>query len=174
MLNTEDAVSQVIGVMLLLAIVIVLAALVGSFAGGAVDTKENAPSADLAVYTAGSGDDFCLVFEHRGGDQLKIADLRINTWVHMPDGSMRQASHEGKNVTGLFGTDSATDQFGNVTWRAGTSADTGNLTGTAAFLGLDPSELSECLKNSTVVEVAVYHLPSGALLHKSSVLLKER
>jgi len=164
-LDTEQAVSPVIGVMLLLAIVIVLAALVGAFAGGAVDAKEKAPSADIAVYVAGSGEDFCLVFEHRGGDQIETADLRINTWVHLPDGGMKAASHEGSEVEEFFGVQA---------WRAGTAADTGDLAGTAAFLGLDEAALSACIEESDAVEVAVYHLPSGALLHKSSILLKER
>jgi len=56
--KTDSAVSPVIGVMLLLAIVIIIAALVASFAGGAADTKEKAPSVDPAVYTAGSGQNF--------------------------------------------------------------------------------------------------------------------
>jgi len=164
-LDAERAVSPVVGVMLLLAIVIVLAALVGAFAGGAVDTKEKAPSADLAVYAAGSGNDFCLVFEHRGGDQIETADLRINTWVHLPDGGMKAASHEGSEVEEIFGVQA---------WRAGTAADTGGLAGTAAFLGLDEAALSTCIEESDAVEVAIYHLPGGAILYKSSFLLKER
>lgn len=157
----ETAVSPVIGVMLLLAIVIVLAALVASFAGGAVGAKERAPSVDLAVYAAGNGDDFCLVFEHRGGEQLAVRDLKVTTWVH---GSRCSASHEGKDLEELLGAD---------TLRAGDSLDTGGLKATDAFLDLE-GKVSDRIKESAVVEVTVYHLPSGALLHKSSILLKER
>lgn len=164
-IKTESAVSPVIGVMLLLAIVVIIAALVASFAGGAADAKEKAPSVDLAVYTAGSGKGFTLVFEHRGGDQVRIGDLRVNTWVHLPDGDLRPASHEGDELRALFDLD---------IWRAGAGMNTGGLDGTARFLGVEKEELSEYVEQSATVEVAVYHLPSGALLHKSSLLLKER
>lgn len=157
----ETAVSPVIGVMLLLAIVIILAAFVASFASGAVDAKEKAPSVDLAVYTAGSGDDFCLVFEHRGGDPVRVEDLKVTTWVH---GSQYSASHDGEELETLLGSD---------VLKAGGSLDTGGLETTDIFLELD-GELSDRIKESPAVEVAVYHLPSGALLHKSSLLLKER
>ena len=163
--KTDSAVSPVIGVMLLLAIVIIIAALVASFAGGAADTKEKAPSVDPAVYTAGSGQNFTLVFEHRGGDQVRIEDLRVNTWVHLPDGDLRPASHEGGELEDLFGLG---------TWRAGVGMNTGGLGETAKFLGVEMEELSGYVERSATVEVAVYHLPSGALLHKSSLLLKER
>jgi len=165
MVDREAAVTPVVGVILLLAIVIILAALVASFAGGAADMKDTPPSTDLAVYSAGSGKNFKLVFEHRGGDQVRLRDLRINTWVHLPDGGLCAASHEREELEGLFGTD---------IWRAGTGSNTGDLEDTAGFLDLEEEKLKECIGRSAVVEVAIYHLPSGALLHKSSVLLKER
>jgi flagellin-like protein len=164
-MKTETAVTPVIGVILLLAIVIILAALVASFAGGAADVKERAPSVDIAVYTAGSGDNFTLVFEHRGGDPVRTRDLRVNTWVHLPDGELRVASHDQEELEGLFGTD---------VWRAGTGLNTGGLEGTAGFLDLPEDKLERCIERSAVVEVAIYYLPSGALLHKSSILLKGR
>jgi FlaG/FlaF family flagellin (archaellin) len=92
----DCAVSAVIGVMLLLTIVIIMGALVAAFAGGMVDRNEKAPSVDLAIYTANHGEDHCIVFEHRGGDQIRIRDLRVNTLVNDPDGDMIEASHEGE------------------------------------------------------------------------------
>ncbi|WOX54908.1 MULTISPECIES: type IV pilin N-terminal domain-containing protein [unclassified Methanoculleus] len=175
MVDREAAVSSVIGVVLLLAIVVILAALVASFAGGAADTKDPPPSVDLAVYSAGSGDDFTLVFEHRGGDQVRLRDLRVNTWVHLEDGELRAASYDLREelekekplkfIENLGGTD---------VWRTGNGSSTGNQEETAGFLDLPEDELEECIGRSAVVEVAVYHLPSGVLLHKSSILLKER
>lgn len=172
--KAESAVSPVVGVMLLLVIVIILAALVAAFAGGAVDGKEHVPSVDLAVYTAGKGDgDFRLIFEHRGGDPLGVGSLKVNTWVHLPGGDLCPASHGGRELEGLFGT--ADYEAGETTiWKAGEIRNTTNLTTTAGFLNLDKKELSDNITQSTVVDVAIYHLPSGALLHKSSLSLKER
>ena len=170
MVDREAAVSPVIGVILLLAIVIILAALVASFAGGAADVKGPSPSVDLAVYSAGSGEKFTLVFEHRGGDQVRFRDLRINTWIHLDGGDLHPASHEQEELEKLFDPERET----NGLWRAGTSLNTGNREKTAGFLKLDKKDLEECIGRSAVVEVAIYHLPSGVLLHKSSILLKDR
>ena len=178
MIGREAGVSPVIGVILLLAIVVILAALVASFAGGAADIKDPPPSVDLAVYSAGSGNDFTLVFEHRGGDQVLLRDLRINTWVHLPDGDQRPASYDLREELAkeepLKFIKNFDDSDVPGVWRAGIGSNTGNLEDTAGFLNLDKKELEDCIKRSAVVEVAIYHLPSGALLYKSSVLLKER
>lgn len=165
MVGREAGVSPVVGVMLLLVIVIILVALVAAFAGGAVNVKERAPSVDLAVYTAGKGGDFRLIFEHRGGDSLRVDDLKVNTWLHLPGGDQKPASHAGKD---LFGVEV------DKVWRAGEIGNTTNLAATAGFLGIGVNELSDNITRSAVVDVAIYHLPSGAPLHKSSFLLKER
>lgn len=185
--KTESAVSPVVGVMLLLVIVVILAALVAAFAGGAVETKEKAPSVDLAVYTAGSvvDEDFRLIFEHRGGDLLRVESLKVNTWVHLPGGDLCPASHGGDGLRILFNeTAPGLETYDPVIWRAGEAGNTGNwevagkpgattLAATADFLGIG-EDLSDYISQSVTVDVAVYHLPSGALLHKSSFLLKER
>lgn len=160
----DCAVSAVIGVMLLLTIVIIMGTLVAAFAGGMVDRKETVPSVDLAVYTANRGDDHCIVFEHRGGDQIRTRDIRVNTWVHHPDGEMIAASHEGEHL--FPGTDLL---------RSGDSVNTGDKANTAGFLNLnDINDLTYCTSYSSVVDVMIYHLPSGGLIHKSSFVLRER
>jgi len=180
MVDREAGVSPVIGVILLLAIVIILAALVASFAGGAADVKDPPPTVDLVVYSAGSrsNDDFTLVFEHRGGDQVLLRDLRVNTWVHLPGGDQCSASYDLRDELvkekPLKFIKNFDDSDMPGVWRAGVGSSTGGLEDTAGFLNLAKVELKECIGRSAVVEVAIYHLPSGALLHKSSILLKER
>ena len=181
--KTESGVSPVVGVMLLLVIVVILAALVAAFAGGAVETKTVTPSVDLAVYTAGSvkGEDFRLIFEHRGGDVIQIEDIKVNTWVHLPEGDLCPASHRGYELRPLFNeTDPDPETYDPpVIWRAGGVGNTKNLTVTADFLMLEEAvemkteKLSQYINQSVTVDVAIYHLPSGAPLHKSSLLLKE-
>lgn len=177
MVGREAGVSPVVGVMLLLVIVIILVALVAAFAGGAVNVKERAPSVDLAVYTAGKGENFSLIFEHRGGDSLRVDDLKVNTWLHLPGGDQKPASHAGKELEDLFGAEvwraGGIGSTGNWTV-AGNSAKTTNRAATAGFLVIKENELSDNITRSAVVDVAIYHLPSGAPLHKSSFLLKER
>ena len=63
----EDAVSPVIGVILMVAITVILAAVMGAFVFG-MDTPTVAPMASLQI-TEATGDTFKL--EHNGGDELQ-------------------------------------------------------------------------------------------------------
>ena len=47
MMATDSGVSPVIGVLLMLTLTLIIAAIVNSFAGGLMDTKEKLPSATL-------------------------------------------------------------------------------------------------------------------------------
>ena len=61
----DDAVSPVIGVMIMLTVTIVLAAVLMAFSGGLADTNLAAPSADLSAEFAGSGSDISLFLHFR-------------------------------------------------------------------------------------------------------------
>ena len=89
----EAAVSPVVGVMLMLVMTIILAAVVSAFAGGLSSDQSKAPQATLGVtsavkyiqdsvktnyepdggYTADNG----LLFEHKGGDSFALNDIEI-------------------------------------------------------------------------------------------------
>jgi FlaG/FlaF family flagellin (archaellin) len=185
-MTNESAVSPVVGTMILLTVVIILAAVVSAFAGGIAGETKAAPSAEIAVYPAGSGGDFTLVFEHRGGDAVQTGDVKINTWVRLPDGGMRAAVHSALSNTSSYGGtrlpcvwgidgngDPCVEGFGTAVWRPGTVAVTGNFPATAEFLGLDETELRTCVRKEAVLEVELLHLPSGTVMQKSRMLLKE-
>ena len=69
----EDAVSPVIGVMLMLVVTIVIAAVVAAFAGGLATETESAPVAvlDVDVYKDK------IVIRHLSGDNLQMSDTSI-------------------------------------------------------------------------------------------------
>lgn len=77
----EDAVSPVIGVMLMLVVTIIVAALVTAFSSGLVDTESTAPIAYIDVeILSNQGDNhdqYVLNIKHMGGDVLDTADLKI-------------------------------------------------------------------------------------------------
>ena len=77
----EDAVSPVIGVMLMLVVTIIVAALITAFSSGLVDTESTAPVSYLDVeILANQGDthnQYVLNIKHMGGDVLDTADLKI-------------------------------------------------------------------------------------------------
>ncbi len=92
-LKKEDAVSPVVGVMLMLVVTIIIAAVVSGFAGGLAGGTKAAPSASIAVkiYSLenyggmppwGNGY-YCpgMVIEHLSGDVLPTKDLQIVTYI---------------------------------------------------------------------------------------------
>ncbi len=91
----NSAVSPVVGVMLMLVVTIIIAAVVSGFAGGLASDQSRAPQATLICspviesiqdedetnwasdYPSGFEADNGLLFEHKGGDAFSLADIDI-------------------------------------------------------------------------------------------------
>ena len=72
--KNESAVSPVIGVMLMLIVTIIIAAMVTAFAGGVIDTGGKSSSVLITgTYSQDSG----LVVTHAGGDSIDTSNVRI-------------------------------------------------------------------------------------------------
>ena len=71
--NDKRAVSPVIGVILMVAITVILAAVIGAFVFGISPTGEKAPSVQLRP-TVDSAD---LVLKHIGGDPIDLGDCIV-------------------------------------------------------------------------------------------------
>ncbi|MDO9324435.1 MAG: type IV pilin [Methanoregula sp.] len=70
--NTENAVSPVVGVMLMLVVVIIIAAIVSAFAGGAVSGVKKVPQATITgKFSISDG----LQIIHSGGDGLATTEI---------------------------------------------------------------------------------------------------
>ena len=79
-MTTDSGVSPVIGVLLMLTLTLIIAAIVNSYAGGIVDTKEKPPSATLQASLHQSHLDpgkAALLITHVSGDPLPVSDLSI-------------------------------------------------------------------------------------------------
>jgi len=92
---TSDAVSPVVGVMLMLVVTIIIAAVVSAFAGGLGGSQEKTPQATLEAnvmiqgiedtdtetwgpnYPAGFTAKNGIEFEHKGGDAFSLKDINI-------------------------------------------------------------------------------------------------
>ncbi len=71
---TERAVSPVVGVMLMLVVTIIIAAIVTAFAGGITQTGDKTPQATLTgQFSQSSG----LEMVHSGGDTLTTTNLQV-------------------------------------------------------------------------------------------------
>jgi len=72
--DAESAVSPVVGVMLMLVVTIIIAAVVSTFAGGMASSQNMAPQVAItAEYSQADG----MKIYHSGGDTLTIGDFKI-------------------------------------------------------------------------------------------------
>lgn len=75
MFEEDRGVSPVIGVILMVAITVILAAVIGTFVLGLGDSLEQAPQAQL---DADSNNNDSINISHSGGDALAVDDIEIN------------------------------------------------------------------------------------------------
>jgi archaeal type IV pilus assembly protein PilA len=110
----DAAVSPVVGVMLMLAVTIMIAAIVSATAGSFSNTEKKAPSAilDVSIYAAKAynGDNFyapTMTIRHVSGNVLQTKDLQIVTYYTVPgSGNISRGSLMGeKSVDGISGWD---------------------------------------------------------------------
>ncbi len=72
-LRDEEAVSPVIGVMLMIVVTVIVAAVVSAFAGGYSDGDRKAPTAVISCKATDSG----LLFTHESGDFIDLVDVIV-------------------------------------------------------------------------------------------------
>ncbi len=73
--SREGAVSPVVGVMLMLTITVMIAAVVSVFTGGISDTGEKVPQASFKVRV--NLDENRTYFDHAGGDPVSLTDIKV-------------------------------------------------------------------------------------------------
>jgi flagellin-like protein len=80
-LGDEDAVSPVIGVILMVAITVILAAVIGTFVLGLGQGVQSAPQAQFTIETTnmndGTDNNDEFVITHDGGDTIESANIQI-------------------------------------------------------------------------------------------------
>ncbi len=86
MLADDRGVSPVIGVILMVAITVILAAVIGTFVLGLGDSLQQAPQAQLEATASDDGD---ITLSHSGGDSLSANEINVTY------------TNSSANVTGL-------------------------------------------------------------------------
>src|SRR5574341_1826962 len=74
----EEAVSPVIGVILMVAITVILAAVIAAFVFGLGGSTEKAPTASVVVANNPDTTGYDLKINHKGGDTLKGGDWKLS------------------------------------------------------------------------------------------------
>ena len=194
----EDAVSPVIGVMLMLVVTIIIAAVVSAFAGGiAGDGAKTAPAAAISVGfledDGGMGPDNVarkMTFEHLSGDAILTKDIEIVTYYTLTNGTViKHTQTPASEATDLYGSggvsrvpfindqslgrasDNPLTDFGNYTWKAGGILSTGGDRGTSALLGFDVTDPHNRFGSGSVVDVKILHTPSGKYIYDKEVIV---
>lgn len=161
-----EAVSPVVGVMLMLVVTIIIAAVVSGFAGGLVGNTQTAPQAAIDV-RIGYGDvgmgsnGYNMEFELLSGDSMPTKDLAIITYYTNNSGKTfhheQTATSEATHFVTKYGSEyyiptpflndmrdgyayaTPSKWFGNFTWKTGDIMDTGGSyseAGLAQMLGI--------------------------------------
>lgn len=155
----EDAVSPVVGVMLLLSLTIIIAAVLAAFAAGTADERTKTPSADIAASFSGSGDNLVLMLEHTGGDYLFPADVKITGLLK-----------NGESNTA--GSCMLQEVFSGSVWKAGESILL-NKTVCAGLFGVSAEEFAAASRLAVPADVTLYYVPSSVVLSKLHIILEE-
>lgn len=101
--NKEEAVSPVVGVMLMLVVTIIIAAVVSGFAGGLMGGQQKAPSASFEVHIVNDGTwggSYIDIGVKGVSDAIPTKDLKITTSWTAVDGTTGGATITGPNLTG--------------------------------------------------------------------------
>jgi len=164
--DNYDAVSPVIGVMLMLVVTIIIAAFVSVFAGNAFGNTETAPSTaiDVKIMSDGGSDknQYVMLIEHHGGSSIPTSDMRIICY-YTPPASTGKIMQRGEvtsstsAVTGMVVNDETIasvkvpylndvalgkpgdtgTNFGDFSFSSGDVMSTGSSEGTEVLLGFD-------------------------------------
>ena len=117
---TDHGVSPVVGVMLMLSVTVIIAAIVSAAAGSFSGTKDKAPSAILEVHfyenrSYGSFSAPAMTIEHISGSPLQTKDLSITTYFRNASGQMTRGYLIGEKA--VPGNDSwTTSNFPSTMW----------------------------------------------------------
>jgi len=174
-------VSPVVGVMLMLVVTIIIAAVVSGMAGGLASTTKTAPqlTMDVTIKDTGSADGSSYVlFDVKSvSEPIPTKNLKITTMWALSNGtiggttlSTSNASFVGfgAGVTGdqvTSGSYNVSQYFGNVTLIPGTTMKAADNAGLTVVLGKNWT----ALRTGDLVEVKITHIPSGKTIFSKSV-----
>ena len=150
--KNEDAVSPVIGVILMVAITVILAAVIAAFVFNLGGSQEKAPTASI-VASNNPDQSLALKIVHKGGDMLKAGDYKLSV-VNALDGSAPEYVNSNSISSGDFSVGSQITV--NMTTTGCTcNLSNSNITGTSTGVAL---------KQLGKYDVKLVHIPSNAML----------
>ena len=145
--KNEEAVSPVIGVILMVAITVILAAVIAAFVFGIGGTQEKAPTSSIVVANNADTTEPDYKITHKGGDSLKGGDWKLSV-VAIGDSPVYVTSTTGSDLSVGHQID-----VQNIT-----DASTQNLTNSSL------QSAGTALNTSTKYDIKLVHIPSNAIM----------
>jgi len=150
--KSEEAVSPVIGVILMVAITVILAAVIAAFVFNMGGGAEKAPTASITAANNPDTPTYDLKINHKGGDTLKGGDWKLS--IVTADGSAPEF------VNSASGSDLSVGMQISVT-----NVTTGCAIGTCILTNTTSnSTTTALLATGTKYDIKLVHIPSSAML----------
>jgi flagellin-like protein len=157
-LEEEGAVSPVIGVILMVAITVILAAVIAAFVFG-MGPPEQAPQASIRATATEIGDNTTIKLEHQGGDQVVLASA--NTLVSITGNTTTEGS-ASFDLTG----DAANFDAGDVMYLYYDGTDDELHVGTSSLVNADDSDIAT---SGETINVKIIDVTSQQMIADLSV-----
>jgi flagellin-like protein len=150
--RNEDAVSPVIGVILMVAITVILAAVIAAFVFGLGGSQQAAPTASIVASNNPDTTAYDLKIQHKGGDMLKGGDWKLSV-----------VNATGSDTSPIFVLSVA-----NSDLSVGAQISVQNLTSGCILCNVTNSTLNAAgkgaLESGAKYDVKLVHIPSNAML----------
>jgi len=150
--KNEDAVSPVIGVILMVAIIVILAAVIAAFVFNLGGSQEKAPTASIVASNAPDSVGVDMKIQHKGGDLLKGGEWKLSI-VPVGDSPVFVTSQTGSD----FGVGS---MITTHNWTLNGSSQI-NVTNASVYY---TSGSGDTWSAPSKVDVKLVHVPSNAML----------
>jgi len=149
--KNEDAVSPVIGVILMVAITVILAAVIAAFVFGLGGSQQAAPTASIVASNNPDTQVYDLKIQHKGGDMLKGGDWKLSV-----------VNATGSVTSPEFVTSTALSDLA-----VGSQISVQNITSGCTTCNVTNSALTSDrggLASGQKYDVKLVHIPSNAML----------
>lgn len=166
--DRDSAVSPVVGIMLMLTVTLILAAIISGMAGGIAQCQKKPPQLVFETKLMNEGSEsensFLDVNIISVNEGIPSRDLKFQTEWKEKDGTIHRTSLSSRSSEYPLGFGpgvSTAHDFGNYTLLAGTRLHAnGTLSGMEALFGPEWKEIHE----GTLVRIQFIHVPSGAII----------
>jgi flagellin-like protein len=149
--RNEDAVSPVIGVILMVAITVILAAVIAAFVFGLGGSQQAAPTASIVAANNPDTQAYDLKIQQKGGDMLKGGDWKLSV-----------VSATGTATSPNFVTSDAGSDLAVGAQISVSNVTTGCSTCTLSNTSLNSTQTA--LASGSKYDVKLVHIPSNAML----------